>query len=141
MITCLTADTIFVKCTLGHPWKYIDHWIHSVFLIGLHVTNHVQTKCHKFTIEESIHEKHLTCKFHFDVTISIQFRFLFCLMVGRSPYVRWLSNQCYCSYCDCYGCHYTSFVYVAQTIDCSALSHTQFANKTSKMNKHRLRTM
>lgn len=61
LITYLATDTILVKCTLGHSWKYINHWIHSVFLIGFHVANYIQTKCHEFAVEKSIHEKHLSC--------------------------------------------------------------------------------
>lgn len=61
LITYFATDTILVKCTLGHSWKYINHWIHSVFLIGFHVANYIQTKCHEFAIKKSIHEKHLPC--------------------------------------------------------------------------------
>lgn len=60
-ITHLPTWTIFKKCTFGHSGKYVNHRIHAIFLIGLHIIYHIQAKCHKFAIEKFIHKKHLTC--------------------------------------------------------------------------------
>jgi len=60
LATHLPTWTIFKKCTFGHSGKYVNHRIHAIFLIGLHLIYHIQAKCHKFAIEKSIHKKHLT---------------------------------------------------------------------------------
>lgn len=58
--TYLTADTVFEECTFGHSWENVNHRIDTILLVLLHVLEHLQAELDKVTVEEFIHEEHLT---------------------------------------------------------------------------------
>lgn len=60
-----TAHAVFVEGALGHPREYVDHRIHPILLIGLEESQHLDTKVEKGTVEEAVHQKHLTCAWRF----------------------------------------------------------------------------
>jgi len=66
----LTAHTVLVESTLGHPRKDVDHRVHSVLLIGLEEFQYVDAKSQEGAVEETVHQKHLTCD---NVLVASQF--------------------------------------------------------------------
>lgn len=41
------------------PWKYINHGVDPVLLVGLHVLDHLQAELQKLAVEEPVHQEHL----------------------------------------------------------------------------------
>jgi len=65
-----SADAVLVKGAFGHSWKDINHWVHSVFLIGFEESKYVNAKGQEGAVEETVHQKHLTCD---NVLVALQF--------------------------------------------------------------------
>lgn len=85
-VTHLPTWTIFKKCTFGHSGKYVNHRIHAIFLIGLHIIYHIQAKSQKFAIEKSIHKKHLTCVRERESSESIQYIYIYIIHTDALVY-------------------------------------------------------
>lgn len=64
------ADAVLVESALGHPWKHVNHWVHSVLLIGLHEFEYVDAEGQEGAVEKAVHQKHLTCD---NVLVALQF--------------------------------------------------------------------
>jgi len=64
------ADTVLVEGAFGHSWKDVNHWIHSIFLIGFEELEYVDAKGQEGAVEEAVHQKHLTCD---NVLVALQF--------------------------------------------------------------------
>jgi len=59
----LTGHSKFVENAFGHPGKYEYHRVHSVLLVTLQKSDHVDTERQKRTVEKAVHHEHLTCRY------------------------------------------------------------------------------
>lgn len=50
-----SADAVLVKGAFGHSWEDINHWVHSVFLIGFEESKYVDAKGQEGAVEETVH--------------------------------------------------------------------------------------
>jgi len=57
----LAGDTVLVESAFCHSGKDVDHWIHTVFLVALHKFEDIYAKHKEFSVEETVHQEHLTC--------------------------------------------------------------------------------
>lgn len=57
----LPADAVLVESALGHSWEDVNHRVHSVLLIGFEEPEHVDAEGQEGAVEETVHQKHLTC--------------------------------------------------------------------------------
>lgn len=55
----LTRHAKLVENAFGHPGKYEDHRIHSVFLVALQKPYDVHAEREKRAVEEPVHHEHL----------------------------------------------------------------------------------
>lgn len=68
-----SADAVLVEGAFGHSWKDVNHWVHSVLLIGFEEPEYVDAKGQESAVEEAVHQKHLTCD---NVLVVLQFSVL-----------------------------------------------------------------
>lgn len=57
----LAGDSVLVESAFCHSREDVYHWVHAVFLVALHKFQNIYAKHKEFSVEETVHQEHLTC--------------------------------------------------------------------------------